>query len=87
MDRKKIIYIIIGVLILALVYWFFIRKKAVPETAAVNPDEALIQKEIAWMRKDPATVKMIKDKAAAEGRKYEEQLRLDAMYYVTQNKS
>lgn len=89
--KRKTILIILGIVIfLVAIYGFYSYKKkateSIPGEKTVNPDEALIAKEIAWMRKDPSTVALIKEKAAKEHRTFEEQLRADAAWYVEQNK-
>jgi len=89
---KKYLPWIIGILAIIAVGYFFLKKKspvAMLPGDGIEKDaslpEAKVQAEIAWMRRDPATVSQIRKKAADEGRSFEQQLRLDAEWYVRKN--
>lgn len=82
-------FIIIGIILVALVagYFMFFKKStgsAVP-ASNVNPEwESYVQKSMQWMKNDPNTVKLLKEKAAKEKRSYTQQLRIDAEWYADQ---
>jgi len=79
MKRNLIIGAI--VLVALILAWYFFMRKPVAATAT-GPTEARIMHHMTWLRKDPKSVTMLNEKAEKEGRSFEEQLRLDAIWYA-----
>ena len=82
-------FIIIGIILVAVIagYFMFFKGSSSSSTPAsnVNPEwEAYVQKSMKWMKNDPNTVKMLKEKAVKENRSYTQQLRIDAEWYADQ---
>jgi hypothetical protein len=82
MNKKTLMIAGAILLVLILGWYFFMRTPTTSAATSTGPSEDRINHNMTWMRKDTKVVADITAKAAKEGRTFEEQLRLDAIWYV-----
>lgn len=83
--KKYMWYIIIGIAVVALVYFMFIRKKpatANTDTGGKSYSESQIAKVINDIKGTPTWLADVKKKAENAKRTLDEQLRLDAIWQL-----
>lgn len=92
-TKHWIIIAVIVVVALIAGYFLFFKNNAGTTIASpvLSPEakawEKEVQRNMAWMKNDPATVKLLQEKVAAakDGRTYAQQLRMDAEWYAEKN--
>jgi len=86
--KGKTLYIVIGLVVAVIIGWYLYSKKATAATASAPGSEAWekeVARNMAWMKNDAATIKLLKEKAAANKITYDLALRRDAEWYAEKN--